>query len=135
VESIPMVALGTIGSVAFASVASQLIAGLAELPPYLVMTVDWETIAVAMAMASLALVVVGVLPAWKVAQQHLIDALKDGGQHVSRAPGRAVVRLVMMAAQVAGSCLLLIVAVMMARGLQRVLVSDLGFDYQRAAVL
>jgi hypothetical protein len=54
---------------------------------------------------------------------------------VSRALDRALVRRVMMAAQVAGSCLLLIVAGMMARSLQRVLVSDLGFDYQRAAVL
>ena len=135
VESIPMVALGTVGSLAFAAAASGLIASLAEFPPYIDLRIDWHTMAVAMAMASLALIVVGLLPAWKVAQQHLIDGLKDGGQHVSRTLDRALVRRVMMTAQVAGSCLLLIVAGMMARSLQRVLLSDLGFDYQKAAVL
>jgi hypothetical protein len=40
-----------------------------------------------------------------------------------------------VAAQVAGSCLLLIVAGMMVRSTQRALQSSLGFDYQRAAVL
>ena len=78
---------------------------------------------------------VGVLPAWKVAQQHLIDAIKDGGQHVSRMLDRALMRRVMVAAQVAGSCLLLVVAGMMVRSVQRAMQSSLGFDYQHAAVL
>jgi predicted permease len=80
-------------------------------------------------------VVIGLLPAWKVAQHHLIEAIKDGGQNVSRSLDRALLRRVMVAAQVAGSCVLLIVAGMMVRSVQRVLSSDLGFDYERAAVL
>jgi predicted permease len=135
VESLPIVALGTLGSLAFASLVSTLIASLVAMPPYLDFSIEWRTIVVAIALSSLALLVVGILPAWKVAQQHLIDAIKDGGQHVSRALDRALVRRVMVAAQVAGSCLLLIVAGMMARSVQRVLQTDLGFDYERAAVL
>ncbi len=135
VESIPIVLLGTLGSLAFASIASTAIAGLVSLPPYLDFSIDWRAIGLAIALAALALLVVGVLPAWKVAQQHLIDAIRDGGQHVSRVLDRAFVRRAMVTAQVAGSCLLLIVAGMMTRSVQRVLQSDLGFDYESAAVL
>ena len=135
VESVPLVVLGTLGSLLFASVASTLIASVVQLPPYLDFGLDWRTLFIAVALAALALLVVGVLPAWKVAQQHLIDAIKDGGQHVSRALDRAMIRRVMVAAQVAGSCLLLIVAGMMVRSVQRLLQTDLGFDYERAAVL
>jgi predicted permease len=135
VESVPLVVLGTLGSLLFASVASSSIASVVQLPPYLDFSLDWRTLLIAVALAVLALLVVGVLPAWKVAQQQLMNAIKDGGQHVSRALDRALIRRVMVAAQVAGSCLLLIVAGMMVRSVQRVLQTDLGFDYQRAAVL
>ncbi len=91
--------------------------------------------AVAVALGSLSLVVVGLLPAWKIAQQHLIDAIKDGGQNVSRTLDRTLMRRVMVASQVAGSCLLLIVAGMMIRSVQRAIESSAGFDYERAAVL
>jgi hypothetical protein len=36
------------------------------------------------------------LPAWKIAQQHLIDAVKDGGQNVSRTLDRTLMRRVMV---------------------------------------
>jgi predicted permease len=135
IEAVPVVALGAAGSLAFASVAATLIATLANLPPYFDFSIEWRTVAIAVALAGVSLVVVGVLPAWKVAQQHLIDAIRDGGQHVSRKLDRALTRRVMVAAQVAGSCLLLIVAGMMVRSVQRAMEASLGFDYQRAAVL
>ena len=135
VESVPLVVLGALGSLLFASVASTIIASAVQLPPYLDFGLDWRTLFIAVALAALALLVVGVLPAWKVAQQHLLDAFKDGGQHLSRALDRALIRRVMVAAQVAGSCLLLIVAGMMVRSVQRLLQTDQGFDYERAAVL
>ena len=135
IESVPLVALGAAGSIAFASAIAMLIAAVAGFPPYLDFSIDWTTIGLAIALALLALVVVGVLPAWKIAQQHLIDAIKDGGQTVSRALDRTLLRRVMVAAQVAGSCLLLIVAGMMIRTVQRAIESSAGFDYQRAAVL
>ncbi len=88
-----------------------------------------------MALALLSLVVVGLLPAWKIAQQHLIDAVKDGGQNVSRTLDRTLMRRVMVVSQVAGSCLLLIVAGMMIRSVQRAIASSADFDYEHAAVL
>ena len=93
------------------------------------------TIGLAVALALVSLVVVGLLPAWKIAQQQLIEAIKDGGQTVSRALDRTLLRRVMVAAQVAGSCLLLIVAGMMIRTVQRAIDSSATFDYQRAAAL
>ena len=135
IESVPLVAMGVAGSLGFAWAAAMLIATFAELPPYFDFSIEWRTVAIAVALGGLSLFVVGVLPAWKVAQQHLIDAIKDGGQHVSRTLDRALMRRIMMAAQVAGSCLLLIVAGMMVRSVQRAMQSSLGFDYQRAAVL
>jgi predicted permease len=135
IESVPLVAMGVAGSLAFASAAATLVAAFAALPPYFDFSIEWRTVAIAVALGGLSLLVVAVLPAWKVAQQHLIDAIKDGGQHVSRTLDRALLRRVMVAAQVAGSCLLLIVAGMMVRSVQRAMQSSLGFDYQRAAVL
>jgi hypothetical protein len=41
----------------------------------------------------------------------------------------------MIAGQVAGSCVLLIIAGMMVRGIQHVVASSVGFEYERAAVL
>jgi predicted permease len=135
IESVPLVGLGIAGGLGFAWTAATSIAAFGGLPPYFDFSIDWRTLAIALALGGLSLLVVGVLPAWKVAQQHLIDAIKDGGQHLSRTLDRALMRRVMVAAQVAGSCLLLIVAGMMVRSVQRAMASSLGFDYQRAAVL
>jgi predicted permease len=135
IESIPLVVLGTLGSLAFASATVSVISSIGGLPPYLDFSVEWRTVAVAIALGALSLVVVGLLPAWKVAQQHLIDAIKDGGQTVSRALDRTRLRRVMVTAQVAGSCLLLIIAGMTIRSVQRALETSTGFDYARAAVL
>ena len=112
-----------------------MIAAAGSLPPYLDFSIEWRHVVVAVALGALSLAVVGLLPAWKVAQQHLIDAIKDGGQNVSRALDRTLMRRVMVAAQVAGSCLLLSIAGMTIRSVQRALETSAGFDYERAAVL
>ena len=135
IEMVPLAALGAAGSLAFASATSTVIAALGGFPPYLDFSIEWQTVAVAVALGIVSLVVVGLLPAWKVAQQHLIDAIKDGGQNVSRTLDRSRMRRVMVASQVAGSCLLLIVAGMMIRSVQRAVESSTTFDYERAAVL
>jgi predicted permease len=135
IESVPLVLLGVLGSLAFSRITVALIAATVSLPPYLDFSIEWRTVAMAVALGALALAVVGLLPAWKVTQQHLIDAIKDGGQNVSRALDRTLMRRVMVTAQVAGSCLLLIVAGMTIRSVQRALETSTGFDYERAAVL
>ena len=135
IESVPLVALGTAGSLGFTWATATVIAAVGGFPPYLDFSIEWRTVAVAVALGVVSMAVVGLLPAWKVAQQNLIDAIKDGGQHVSRTLDRALMRRVMVAAQVAGSCLLLIVAGMMIRSVQRAIETSTTFDYQRAAVL
>ena len=135
IESVPLAVLGVLGSLAFARMTVALIAAAGSLPPYLDFSIEWRTVAVAIGLGALSLAVVGLLPAWKVAQQHLIDAIKDGGQNVSRALDRTLMRRVMVVAQVAGSCLLLIIAGMTIRSVQRALETSAGFDYERAAVL
>jgi predicted permease len=135
IESIPLVVLGTIGSLWFTSATVSVISAIASIPPYFDFSIDWRTVSVAAALGALSLAVVGLLPAWKVAQQHLMDAIKDGGQNVSRTLDRTRLRRVMVAAQVAGSCLLLIVAGMTIRSVQRALDASAGFDWERAAVL
>ena len=135
IESVPLVAMGTLGSLGFAWATATVIAALGDFPPYMDFSIRWGTVVVAVTLALLSLVVVGLLPAWKIAQQHLIDAVKDGGQNVSRALDRTLMRRVMVVLQVAGSCLLLIVAGMMIRSVQRAIASSAGFDYEHAAVL
>ena len=135
IESLPLPAMGAIGSLGFTWAAVTAIAALGGFPAYMDFSIQWRTVLVAVPLALVSLVVVGLLPAWKIAQQQLIDALKDGGQNVSRTLDRTLLRRVMVAAQVAGSCLLLIVAGMMVRSVQRAVTSSAGFDYQCAAVL
>src|SRR6185436_17669528 len=128
IESVPLVVMGAAGSLGFASAAATAIAALAGFPPYMDFSIQWGTVMVAVTLALLSLVVVGLLPAWKIAQQQLIDAVKDGGQNVSRALDRTLMRRVMVVSQVAGSCLLLIVAGMMIRSAQPAMASSAGFD-------
>src|SRR6185436_8375227 len=135
IESVPLVVMGALGSLGFAWAAATVIAALGGFPPYMDFSIHWGTVMVAVALALLSLVVVGLLPAWKIAQQQLIDAVKDGGQNVSRALDRTLMRRVMVTAQVAGSCLLLIIAGMTIRSVQRALETTTSFDYERAAVL
>jgi len=135
IESVPLVAMGALGSLGFAWAAATVIAALGGFPPYMDFSIRWGTVMVAVTLALLSLVVVGLLPAWKIAQQHLIDAVKDGGQNVSRTLDRTLMRRVMVVSQVAGSCLLLIIAGMMIRSVQRAIASSAGFDYEQAAVL
>jgi len=135
VETLPLGMAGAIGGLAFSTWASSLVAALGDLPPYLDFSPDWRTMVVGLTLGVAALAVAGALPAWKVAQQELTAAIKDGGQQVSMRLDRARMRRLMVATQVAGSCLLLVIAAMTTRGLQRLLTSDLGFEYAQSALL
>jgi predicted permease len=135
IESVPLVMLGVAGSLAFATTVSTTVGYFADFPPYFDFSIEWQTIAVATALGAIGLIVAGLLPAWKVAQQSLIDAIKDGGHQVSSSLDRALMRRVLVAAQVAGSCVLIIVAGMMVRSVQRVVSGSIGFDYEKAVVL
>ena len=135
VETLPLGLAGTAGGLLFAAWTANTIAALGGLPAYLDFAPDWRALGLSLALTVLALAVVGALPAWKVAQQDLAAAIKDGGQQVSMRLDRTRVSRLMLTAQVGGSCLILIVSAMMARSLQRMLSSDLGFEYEQSVVL
>ena len=135
IEAVPLALLGAAGSVLMSWWVADTIARVTDLPAYLDFSPDARVLAASVFLAALSLLAIGLLPAWKVAQQDLTNAIKDGGQNVSRVLDRAMMRRLMIAAQVAGSCLLLVVAAMMVRAIQRVVGQDVGFEYRPVAVL
>jgi predicted permease len=135
IETLPLGASGIIGGLLLAMWGTHTIAALGQLPPYLDFTPDRMAIGLSLVLTAFALALVGALPAWKIAKQDLTDAIKDGGQQVSMRLDRARIRSLMLAAQVGGSCLILIVSAMMVRSLQKALTADLGFKYDTSAVL
>lgn len=135
VETLPLGLSGAAAGLLFASWATSTIAALGDLPAYLDFSPDVPAIGLSLILTALALAVVGALPAWKISKHELTDAIKDGGQQVSMRLDRARVRSLMLAAQVGGSCLVLIVSSMMVRSLQNALTADLGFEYEQSTVL
>ena len=55
IETVPLAALGAAGSLAFASATSTLIAALGGFPPYLDFSIEWQTVAVAVALGIVSL--------------------------------------------------------------------------------
>ena len=135
IESLPLSIAGAAGGLLLAWWSTNTIAAFGELPPYLDFSPDRVTLVVALTLSIAAMAIVGALPAWKIAKQDLTVAIKDGGQQVSMRLDRARVRSLMLAAQVGGSCLVLIVSAMMVRSLQNALTAKLGFSYEQSAVL
>jgi predicted permease len=135
VETLPLGLIGASAGLLVAMWATTSIAALGGLPAYLDFSPDLPAIGLSLLLTAAALAVVGAVPAWKVSKHELTDAIKDGGQQVSMRLDRARVRSLMLAAQVGGSCLVLIIAAMMVRGLQNALTADLGFEYEQSAVL
>lgn len=135
IETLPLALLGAVGGITLATWAADTIAAVGGIADNISYAPDWRAILAAVFLSVVALLVIGAVPAWKVARQELMAAIKDGGQQVSFSLDKARLRRFMMAAQVAGSCLMLVLAAMMTRTLQRVLSDDLGFKYEQAAVL
>jgi predicted permease len=135
IETLPLGLSGAAAGLLFSMWTTTAVAALGGLPAYLDFTPDLPAIGLSLIMTALALTVVGALPAWRISKHDLTDAIKDGGQQVSMRLDRARVRSLMLTAQVAGSCLVLIISAMMVRGLQTALTADLGFEYEQGAVL
>jgi predicted permease len=91
------------------------------------MSLDWRTLAVAFAGTIFMTAFVGLLPAWTIGKKDLALGMKDGGEQASYSLSRVRQRQLLLAAQVAGSCLLLVVAGLMLRTLQQKMTSP-GFD-------
>lgn len=114
-------ALGLGGSRAFSSIPLH-----TSFPIILDFHFDWRVFAYAVAAAILTGVLVGVTPALRTARGDVNEILHKGGR-TSTAGGHRL-RSTLVAVQVGGSLMLLIVAGLFVRSLQNAQHTDLGFD-------
>jgi len=135
VESVVLAALGTLGGLLLSHWATQSAAVYASLPTYLDLRPDWRMAAAACVIAALATIAVGLVPAWVVIRRDLIGVMKDGGHQTSQGLARARMRILLVGSQVAGCAVLLIVAGLTVRGVQRMLTTERGFEFEQIAVL
>ena len=135
VETAFISALGAAGGIVAGYWFARFIAVQTSLPSHLDLTPDWRMTLAACVIAGLVTLVTGFVPAWMVSKRDVVAAMKDGGQQSARGLARGRFRLALLGAQIAGCCVLLVVAGAMVRGLQRMLAPNLGFEYRQIAVL
>jgi predicted permease len=87
---------------------------------------DWRVFLYAFAVAMVAGVLVGIVPALRASRVEPAAVLHEGGRGLT--PGRQRLRSALVVAQVAGSLMLLVIAGLFTRSLQRVQQVHLGFD-------
>ena len=112
--------LGAWGSAAVSSIQIGV-----DLPVHLDFSLDWRIFTFAFAAALLTGLIVGAIPAIRISRGNLSTILHEGGRSV--AGGRHRLRNALVMAQVAGSLMLLIIAGLFARSLQKAQKTDLGF--------
>jgi predicted permease len=87
---------------------------------------DWRIFGFALALALATGVIVGLIPAFRASRQDLGTVLHEAGRGI--VAGRHRVRDVLVIAQVAGSLMLLIIAMLFTRSLGKAQQAELGFD-------
>lgn len=135
VESALLACLGGIGGLLLGAGAARIVATAMSLPAYLDLSPDWRSTMAAFVAAALATLVTGLVPAWKIGRRDLAAATKDGGGRTSQSLHTSRLRSTFVTCQIAGSCVLLVLAGQVARGFQRLNTEDLGFDFENVAVL
>jgi predicted permease len=89
---------------------------------------DWKVFAYTLGAAVFSGILVGIWPAFRAGRVNVNTVLHEGGRSDSAALGRHAVRSILLVAQVAGSLMLLIVAGLFVRSLERAEHMYLGFD-------
>jgi predicted permease len=97
----------------------------ADLPVALVFEFDWRIFLYSFAIALLAGVVVGLVPALRIARSNVNTVLHEGSRGVT--VGRHWLRDGLVALQIAGSLVLLVVAALFVRSLSAMQTMDFGF--------
>lgn len=98
----------------------------APIPVTLAFAFDWRIFLYSLLIATLAGLVVGMAPAWRIARANLSAVLHEGGRGVTA--GRHWVRDGLVALQIAGSLVLLVVASLFTRSLTAFETTDFGFN-------
>jgi predicted permease len=128
-ESLLLATLGAAGGILVGIAASRSFGSIplrSALPFVLDFQFDWRVFAYALSAAALTGILVGITPALRVSRFDLSEILHEGGR--TSTAGRQRLRSAFVTAQVAGSLMLLIVAGLFVRSLEKVRHSDLGFD-------
>jgi predicted permease len=99
-----------------------------EIPVRLDFGIDWRVFLYALAAAVCTGVIVGLWPALRVTRSNVNETLREGGRSGSSGAARHRVRSILVAAQLAGSLMVLIVAGLFVRSLQHAQQMYLGFD-------
>jgi predicted permease len=99
-----------------------------SLPLRLDVSFDWHVFAYAFGAALLSGVVIGLWPAWRSSRADVNLLLQEGGRSDTAGVGRQRFRNFLVAAQVAGSLILLVIAGLLVRSLQHAGSIPLGFD-------
>ena len=89
---------------------------------------DWHVFAYAFAAALLSGILIGLWPAWRSSHADVHSLLQEGGRSDTAGVGRQRFRNFLVAAQVAGSLILLVIAGLLVRSLQHAASIHLGFD-------
>jgi predicted permease len=119
-ESLVLAFLGSAAGVVLGQVVLRNLMAATGAPAWLDLTPDWRVALFAVGMAFAAAILFGLAPALQAARP----------RHRS-----ALMRHILIGAQVAGSCVLLIVAGLLVRALDRMLSADPGFDYQQVIAI
>jgi len=131
IESLVLAMLGAAGGMVLGTWATRWISDLrlaSVVPVTLDFALDWRVIAYTVGVAISTGVVVGLWPALRVARSSVNEALRQTGRGGDGGASRHRVRSLLVAAQMAGSLMLLIVAGLFVRSLQNVQHVYLGFE-------
>ena len=119
-ESLVLALIGCLGGLGLGSLVLKAIMVWTEAPPWFDPTPDWRVVTFAIAIGLLSSVLFGLTPALHIARQQ--QRMTFG-------------RTFLIGAQVASSCVLLIVAGLLARAFERATSSDPGFEYEHVIVV
>lgn len=135
-ESLLLAVLGGTGGVLLGRLGSSLLASInlqSDLPIHFDFAFDWHVLAFSAAVAVLAGLVVGIVPAVRLARANLNVVLREGGRGIS---GRShKFRDALVTVQVAAALLLLVVAGLFTRTLAQSEHADLGYDASRVLTM
>jgi predicted permease len=98
------------------------------LPLRLDVSFDWHVFAYAFGAALASGIAIGLWPAWKSCRADVNSLLQEGGRSETAGAGRQRFRNFLVAAQVAGSLILLVIAGLLVRSLQHAGTIQLGFQ-------
>lgn len=136
-ESLVLSCSGAILGIALAAAGTRLLTQLDAMSIPLLRDVrtDATVLAFTVMLAVLAGIIFGLAPAFQAGDAALHDSLKDSTRGSTEGRGRRRVRSVLVVAEIAFACVLVVAAGLLIRSLLRVLEVDMGFDPSRAATI